>query len=107
MNEHTERLEELRAILRDETMSYGELAELQGLAEFIEPGDVELLEAAGVPEFPEDTPAFGVDHLADGRPVGLWFEPGVIENDGHDRLTVGTEGLRVLRDQIDAALTGW
>lgn len=44
------RLEELRAELRAERISYGELAELQGLAEHIDPGDVELLEAAGVPE---------------------------------------------------------
>jgi hypothetical protein len=35
-------------------MSYGELAELQSLAQHIEPGDVELLEAAGVPEFEEE-----------------------------------------------------
>lgn len=44
------RLEHLRAALRAENISYGELIELQGLAAFIEPGDVELLEAAGVPE---------------------------------------------------------
>jgi hypothetical protein len=49
-----ERLEELRAELRAERISYGELAELQGLAEHIEPGDVELLEAAGVPEFSDE-----------------------------------------------------
>lgn len=48
-----ERLEELRAALRAENISYGELAELQGLAEHIDAGDVELLEAAGVPEFPD------------------------------------------------------
>jgi hypothetical protein len=48
-----ERLEELRAELRAERISWGELIELQGLAEYIEPGDVELLEAAGVPEYPE------------------------------------------------------
>ena len=30
------------------------MAELQGLAEHIAPNDVELLEWAGVPEFPED-----------------------------------------------------
>jgi len=53
MNEHTETLEELRAILRSGHMSWGELHLLQVLAEFIEPGDVELLEAAGVPEFPD------------------------------------------------------
>lgn len=49
------RLEELRAELRAERISYGELLELQGLAEHIEAGDVELLEAAGVPEFEEET----------------------------------------------------
>jgi len=45
-----ERLEYLRTELREERISYGELAELQSLAEHIEEGDVELLEAAGVPE---------------------------------------------------------
>ena len=40
------RLAYLRRELRAERISYGELCELQGLAEFIEPGDVELLEAA-------------------------------------------------------------
>lgn len=44
------RLEALRVELRAERISYGELAELQSLAEFIAPDDVELLEAAGVPE---------------------------------------------------------
>jgi len=48
------RLEYLRGELRAERISYGELAELQGLADQIEPGDVELLEAAGVPEFPDE-----------------------------------------------------
>ena len=45
-----ERLEYLRQELRAERISYGELVELQSLAEYIEEGDVELLEAAGVPE---------------------------------------------------------
>ena len=48
------RLAYLRRELRAERISYGELAELQSLAAFIAPGDVELLEAAGVPEFPEE-----------------------------------------------------
>ncbi len=47
------RLEYLRRELRAERISYGELAELQSLAKHIDPNDVELLEAAGVPEFPE------------------------------------------------------
>jgi hypothetical protein len=50
----TERLEYLRGELRAERLSWSELAELQDLAEFVEPGDVELLEAAGVPEFTEE-----------------------------------------------------
>jgi hypothetical protein len=48
-----ERLEELRTELRAERISYSELAELQALYGHIEPEDVELLEAAGVPEFSE------------------------------------------------------
>ena len=46
-----ERLEYLRQELRAERISYGEINELVGLAEYIEADDVELLEAAGVPEF--------------------------------------------------------
>jgi len=48
------RLEELRAELEKECISYGEIFELQGLVEYIDKDDVQLLEAAGVPEFPED-----------------------------------------------------
>ncbi len=47
------RLEYLRGEIEAERISYGEIAELQGLVEFIEPGDVLLLEWAGVPEFKE------------------------------------------------------
>jgi len=45
-----ERLEYLRGEIEAECISYEELAELQGLAEHIEDGDVLLLEWAGVPE---------------------------------------------------------
>jgi glycine/D-amino acid oxidase-like deaminating enzyme len=45
-----QRLEYLRGELRAERISYGEIAELQELAEHISPDDTELLEAAGVPE---------------------------------------------------------
>ncbi len=51
-NHATARLESLRGELRAECISWGELNELQSLAAYIEPGDTELLEAAGVPEFP-------------------------------------------------------
>jgi hypothetical protein len=52
--EITARLEYLRGELRAERISLGELIELEILAPYIDPGDVELLEAAGVPEFPDD-----------------------------------------------------
>jgi len=45
-----ERLEYLREELREERISYGELAELQSLVEYIDSDDVELLQAAGVSE---------------------------------------------------------
>lgn len=47
------RLEYLRGEIRAQRISQGELHELQGLVAQIDPGDVELLEWAGVPEFPE------------------------------------------------------
>jgi hypothetical protein len=47
------RLEYLRQELQAERMSYGEQVELQNLTDYIKDGDVELLEAAGVPEFCE------------------------------------------------------
>lgn len=50
-DEIAERLEYLRGEIRAERISWGELHELQGLAEHIDRGDVELLEWAGVPEF--------------------------------------------------------
>ena len=48
-----QRLEELREELKKECISTEELIELQSLAEYIDPNDVELLQAAGVPEFNE------------------------------------------------------
>lgn len=51
----TDRLEYLRGEIEAERISWGEIAELQSLAAYIEPGDVVLLEWAGVPEFPNDT----------------------------------------------------
>ena len=44
------RLEYLRGQIEAERISMMETIELQGLAEHIEPGDVVLLEWAGVPE---------------------------------------------------------
>ena len=49
-----ERLEYLRGEIKAERISYGEIVELQSLAEYIEPGDVLLLEWASVPENDND-----------------------------------------------------
>ncbi len=45
-----QRLEQIRTELRAERISYGELYELEALSKHIAPGDVELAEAAGIPE---------------------------------------------------------
>jgi hypothetical protein len=50
VTDHAARLEYLRGEIRAQRISYGELAELQSLAEHIDPSDAELLEWAGVPE---------------------------------------------------------
>lgn len=49
-----DRLEYIRGELRAEKISYSELAELQILSKYIDKSDMELLEAAGVPEFKEE-----------------------------------------------------
>lgn len=48
------RLEYLRGELRAERISYAEIHELQSLAPYIDKDDVELLEAAGVPEHKDE-----------------------------------------------------
>ena len=63
----SDRLEYLRGELRAQRISYGELHELQNLVEHIDPGDVELLEAAGVPEFPDDNPETYADEHECGQ----------------------------------------
>lgn len=45
-----ERLEEIRQSIRNENISYGEIAELQELIDEIETHDVELLQWAGAEE---------------------------------------------------------
>ena len=45
-----ERLEYLRQEIRAERISYGEIVELQSLVDYIDDGDVELLQWAGVEE---------------------------------------------------------
>lgn len=44
------RLEEIRQSIKNENISYGEIAELQELKDQIDPSDIELLQWAGVKE---------------------------------------------------------
>ncbi|MDA8651675.1 hypothetical protein N9L75_03775 [Porticoccaceae bacterium] len=53
-----EELESIRCALRAENISYGELARLEELRDHIDEGDIELLEAAGVPEHSEHPRGF-------------------------------------------------
>lgn len=70
------RLESIRASIREESVSWGELAELSALREHIPAGDVELLEWAGVPEHD------ALDALEDARELAA--ERGADYNDdGH------------------------
>lgn len=64
-----EYLEYLRGEIRAERISYGELADLQDMAELIDPGDVELLEWAGVPEHAEERAAFFAERQAPPSPA--------------------------------------
>ena len=57
------RLEYLRGEIEAERISYGEIAELQSLARHIDPGDVQLLQWAGVEEAHRHNFAFRRQHL--------------------------------------------
>jgi len=49
-NNIKKRLEYLRQEIRKEKISYGEIVELQSLVKYIDKGDIELLQWAGVKE---------------------------------------------------------
>jgi len=46
-----QRLEQIRKSIEAESISFDEIVELESLVDWIESGDVQLLEWAGVPEF--------------------------------------------------------
>jgi hypothetical protein len=50
MNKIEKRLKYLRKQIKNENISYGEIAELQGLVKYIDKNDIELLQWAGVKE---------------------------------------------------------
>jgi hypothetical protein len=99
-----ERLEEIRTELDNETVSYGELVELEELSEFIEEDDVQLLEAAGVPEFEDDV-------ILPAAPMSVeevelvQEEFGIIEtgspDDGYVGSTADTDSLFDLTEEVE------
>jgi hypothetical protein len=80
-----ERLEEIREELDNESVSYGELVELQDLTEFIEDGDVQLLETAGVSEF-EEMPAMSEEQIEMVKE-----EHGIVEKGSPDDGLIGAK----------------
>jgi hypothetical protein len=50
MTKVEKRLKYLRKQIKDENISYGEIAELQSLSKYIDKGDILLLQWAGVKE---------------------------------------------------------
>ncbi len=64
-----EYLEHLRGEVRAGRISWGELADLQGMAELIDPDDVELLEWAGVPEQSDERAAFFAERQTTPTPT--------------------------------------
>ena len=80
------RLEELREEILAERISYGEIAELESLKQYIDPSDVELLQWAGVPEFEEDED----NYAKGGKFKGFKFNVGdkVMVNSDFDYLNI-------------------
>jgi len=64
-----DRLEYLRGEIEAERISYGEIHELQNLAAHIDEEDVQLLQWAGVPEFPEQLPPPSEGELGQHSPI--------------------------------------
>lgn len=76
VNVNAARLEYLRGQIQAESISWGEIAELQGLAAEIDPSDVELLEWAGVPEFPDEDEGGGI--TPEGQLLGHRYVMGAV-----------------------------
>ena len=50
IDDNKKRLEEIREAIQDENISYGEIVELQNMAQYIEDNDAELKQWAGIEE---------------------------------------------------------
>lgn len=113
-------LEYLRGELRAERMSWGELHELQSLRHHIDPADVELLQAAGVPEVRSSMTLTEPTHIMgpegeimatllpkeDGKGFSISFdyEPVTLKVNG-ESFTPGTQDHQWCPDEIEVSLT--
>lgn len=93
------RLEYLRQQLNNENISYGELNELQALAKYIDPGDVQLLEAAGVPEVGQNIWSTG-----DGKEFNSFGEA---QNHANEVLDKQNIALGIERGPFNPATAGY
>jgi len=115
MTPEQKRLEYLRGELNAERISTGELIELQSLVSHIAPGDVQLLEAAGVPEFPSGRYVPSV--TAQDEVIGDAIRDAFEEFIGHDKFVLhwGAAGWEVANDdgarytalELGGGVNGW
>ncbi len=95
------RLEYLRGQIRAEQISMGECIELQGLADEIDPGDVELLEWAGVPEHEDDGLPYEV-YGDDEHGYGITQHGVLMPDERHSRRETAQIVADFLNDEGDA-----
>lgn len=106
------RLEELRQALRSESISQGELCELQSLSHHIGRGDVELLEAAGVSEFIDiSITVSGVAIITSNTDKGSdWLSENVTDAEGEpiyaEQANAEAIALGALRDGLRVEVNG-
>lgn len=111
-----ERLESLRAAIEAENISYGELAELQDLKAHIDPGDVLLLQWAGVPEFTRTIYVVSFSPTGEMSAIGgfdwvpaenaLWALHRYMEGVAAQTTDNAGVKMRLLRMEVDAELDG-
>ena len=72
-----ERLNYLRGEIEAERISYGEITELQGLADHIDPDDTQLLYWAGVPENQQFNKTHTIEEIKEARQAVINSNKGV------------------------------
>jgi len=105
--EITARLDAIRTALRAQSISYGELTELQNLAGHIAPGDVELLEPAGVPEHGAMTRPAVIDATETEVAILQSFVTAALWADAHDENGEDVDTSAFTADDVTADFETW